>query len=277
MSDRSRPDVRAQTDEVQENSRPEASQEEANPTVVEEFLNVDPLADSYSGWVEEVPQRLQQEKPLLESALLCIDMQYLDAARGHGVFADAVDSGVPEEAQQYYFERLEKTVLPNVRRLQDHFRSIGQEVIHIRIQALTLDGRDRSPAHKRLELLAPPGSKEAEFLEEIAPQDDEIIVNKTASGVFSSTNINYILDNLDVENLYLTGVYTDECVSTTARDASDLGYYVTLIEDACATVTEERHEFTIETLRHRYCRILSTEETIEELGTSSQKERAAAS
>ncbi|HSR68243.1 MAG TPA: isochorismatase family cysteine hydrolase [Acidobacteriota bacterium] len=235
----------------------------------EEFINVDPLEDSYRGWVVQDPERFQRE-PVEGCALLCIDMQYLDAAPGHGVFAEAVDSGVPEEAQQYYFHRLEQVVLPNVRRLQDHFRHLNQEVIHVRIQSLTKDGRDRSPAHKRLQLLAAPGSKEADFLEQIAPMGDEIIINKSASGVFSATNLAYVLNNLDIETLFITGVYTDECVSTTIRDASDLGYYVILVEDACATVTEERHTFTVETLRNRYCRILSTEEVVEEVGGSPQ-------
>jgi nicotinamidase-related amidase len=93
--------------------------------------------------------------------------------------------GVPREAEEYYFNRLETQVLPNVRRLQDAFRAVGLEVIHTRIQSLTMDGRDRGPGHKRLGLHAAPGSKEAEFLEIVAPQGDEIVINKTASGVFT--------------------------------------------------------------------------------------------
>ncbi len=200
------------------------------------------------------------------TALLCIDMQYLDAADGYGVFADPEASGVPRTGRRYYFTSLREWVLPNVRILQDTFRTHGLEVIHCRIQALTQNGRDRGTGHKRLGLLAAPGSKESEFLEEVAPVGDEIIINKTASGVFCSTNLNYVLQNLGISALYVTGVYTNECVETTVRDACDLGYFVTMVEDACTTQTPDLHEATIKTLRDRYARIVSTEEAVEDIG-----------
>lgn len=200
-----------------------------------------------------------------DTALLCIDMQYLDAAEGSGLFTDPEKSGVPEAGRRYYFSRLQETVVPNIRRLQDAFRHHRLEVIHTRIQSLTRDGRDRSPGHKRLHLLAPPGSHEAEILEELKPVGDEIVMNKTASGVFSSTNLHYVLGNMGINALFVCGVYTNECVETTVRHACDLGYFVTLIEDACATVTPHLHEASIDTLRDRYARILSTEQALHDL------------
>ncbi|MCB1121039.1 MAG: isochorismatase family protein, partial [Verrucomicrobiae bacterium] len=131
-----------------------------------------------------------------DTALLCIDIQYLDAAEGFGVFADAETSGVPVEGREHYFSALKHQVFPNVRKIQDAFRQNNLEVIHTRIQSLTRDGRDRGTGHKRLGLLAPPDSKEAEFIESVAPIGDEIVINKTASGVFTSTNFHYVLKNL---------------------------------------------------------------------------------
>lgn len=200
-----------------------------------------------------------------DTGLLCIDFQYLDAAPGHGVFKDAVSAGIPREYQEYYFNRLENTVLPNVQRLQKAFRMARLEVIHTRIKSLTQDGRDRSAGHKRLNLLAPPGSKEAEILEDLAPEGDEIVIDKTASGVFTSTNINYVLTNMGINGLYIVGVYTNECVETTVRTASDLGYLVTMIDDACATVTENLHRASIATLKNRYARVLTTDEALADL------------
>ncbi len=198
------------------------------------------------------------------TALLCIDLQYLDAAPGHGVFRDSAQSGVSLEAQAYYFDRLENMALPNTRRLQDAFRSHQLEVIHTRIQSLTRDGRDRSKGHRRLGLLAAPGSRDADFLESVAPlaERDEIVINKTASGVFSSTNLHYVLNNMGVESLFIVGVYTNECVETTVRDACDLGYLVTVVEDCCATVTPELHEASLATLRDRYAKIIGLEEAV---------------
>lgn len=231
----------------------------------DEHLNIDPLRKDYHEAIIEHPRR---EQYLLhrDIALVCIDVQYLDAARGHGVFADVASSGVEPAAQDYYFERLDKTVLPNMRRLQDAFRAAELEVVHCRICALTRNGRDRSAGHKRLGLLAAPGSQEAEFLPEVAPVEDEIVINKTTSGVFPSTNIHYVLRNIGIRSLYLCGVYTNECVESTARDACDRGYFVTVIDDACATVTPRLHQASLDTLRDRYARVATTEEVLEELG-----------
>lgn len=223
--------------------------------------NVDPLEQRYRSYVTRPSDRiesLRQER----TALLCIDMQFLDAARGYGIFAEGSLDETPPEAQDYYFDMLDRVVIPNLRRLQDGFRAAGLEVIHIRIQSLTREGRDRSLGHKRLGLHAPPGSKEAEFLPQVAPKGDEIVINKTASGVFNSTNIEYVLNNLGIDSIYLTGVLTDECVSTAARDACDRGFAVTVIEDACASVTPERHAFTIATLKDRYAQVLDTDQAL---------------
>jgi nicotinamidase-related amidase len=230
----------------------------------EDFQEIDPLRDAYRESITHAPavtRSLESHK----TALLCIDMQYLDAAPGYGVFANAEASGVPVEAQEYYFDRLKYTVLPNVRRLQDAFRSRGLEVIHTRIQSLTHDGRDRGIGHKRLGLHAAPGSKEAEFLEQVAPLEDEIVINKTASGVFNATNIAYILRNLDITGLFVVGVYSNECVSTAIRDACDLGFFVTLISDGCATVTPELQRATITTMKDRYARVMTTRDAVTEI------------
>ena len=127
-------------------------------------LQFDPLKDVYrktfalnKGHFENLTHH--------NTALLCIDMQYLDAADGYGLFKHDGTSPVSQEGRDYYFSQLRETVLPNVHNLQNCFRAHGLEVIHIRIQSLTRDGRDRSKGHKRLNLLAPPGSGEACFLE----------------------------------------------------------------------------------------------------------------
>jgi len=240
-----------------------AEDKEKNLTT-DDFLEVDPLRDTYRQSITHTPA-VTRSLELHKTALLCIDMQYLDAAPGLGVFADIEASGVPPEAQEYYFDRLKYTVLPNVRRLQDAFRARGLEVIHTRIQSLTQDGRDRSPGHKRLGLHAAPGSREAQFLEAVTPQENEIIINKTASGVFNSTNIAYILRNLEINGLFVVGVYSNECVSTAIRDACDLGFYVTLISDGCATVTPELQRATMITMKDRYARVLNTAEAIQEI------------
>jgi nicotinamidase-related amidase len=194
-------------------------------------------------------------------ALLCIDIQYLDAAPGHGCFANLPAGLEPDLA--YYFDRLDHTVVPNVQKLQTGFRQAKQEVIHTRIQSLTQDGRDRSLEHKRLGLHAAPGSKEAEFLPAVAPQGDEIVIPKTASGVFSCTNLDYVLRNLGMTQL--VGVLTSECVETAARVAADRGYLVYIPADGAATVHPDLHQDALEAMRHTYACITSTDEILSQV------------
>lgn len=227
---------------------------------------IDPLKEFYRDVVADDYQERLDNLDRQGIALLVIDMQYLDAAEGFGLFKDITASGIPLDQQKYYFDTLREYVIPNIQQLLSVFRQQGMEVIHTRIQSLTQDGRDRSHGHKRLNLLAPAGSKEADFLEAVAPQGDEIIINKTASGVFSSTNLNYVLTNLGIHELVVAGVYSNECVETTIRDACDLGYLVTMVEDGCTTVTPELHQATVTNLRNRYAAVEPTDRLVERFG-----------
>ncbi len=230
----------------------------------DETRSDDPLREAYRAGIVE-PQIVLSELRAREVALLVVDMQYLDAAPGYGVFRAEAASGVPPASQKYYFDSLDRTVIPNIARMQATFRELGLEVIHTRIRSLTPDGRDRSPGHKRLGLHAAPGSKEAEFLPAVAPVEGEIVIDKTASGVFTATNIEYVLRNLGIRALFVAGVYTNECVSTAVRDGSDLGFHMTLVQDACTTVTPDLQMATIRTLRDRYARVLRTGSALREI------------
>lgn len=207
-----------------------------------------------------------------QSCLLCIDLQHLGCSEGFGVFENHRNSGVSEESIQYYLKTLRETVIPNVAKLQRYFRDRQFEILHTRIQSLTEDGRDRSLEHKRLGLHAPPGSRLAEFLDDVKPMENEVVLNKTASGAFVSTNIEYLLRNMRVAELFVVGVYTNECVSSSVRSAADLGFDVHLISDATAAITEQLHTATLLTSKDRYARVLTTEEAITELEEKREKQ-----
>ncbi len=105
------------------------------------------------------------------------------------------------------------------------------------------------------------------MVDELAPGDDEIVLPKGSSSVFVSTHIDYLLRNLGVKQLVLSGLLTDQCVESAVRDACDLGYLVTLVPDACATYTEERHQFSLRAIKG-YCRQVSTNALLAEIGVA---------
>jgi ureidoacrylate peracid hydrolase len=152
-----------------------------------------------------------------------------------------------------------------MQRLQAGCRGAGIEVTYTLIENLTADGRDRSLDYKITGLNVPKGSSGPKVLDAIRPEGDEIIIPKTASSVFNSTNIDYVLRNLGMRYLILAGVVTDQCVESAVRDACDLGYLVTMVPDACATYSQERHDNTLSAIKG-YCRQRTTAELLEEIG-----------
>ena len=68
-----------------------------------------------------------------------------------------------------------------------------------------------------------------QVLDCIQPGPDEIVLPKTSSSVFTTTNVDSILRNLGVKHLILVGCLTDQCVESAVRDACDLNYLVTLV------------------------------------------------
>jgi ureidoacrylate peracid hydrolase len=211
-------------------------------------------------------QVLSREIPLVpaQSALLFIDVQNFGAHRRGGEFAGLSQAEI-DAKYGYYFARLETVALPNMRRLQAACRGSGIEVMYTVIESLTRDGRDRSLDYKITGFHVPKGAWDAQVLDAIAPEGDEIVLPKTSSSVFISTNIDYVLRNLGVRQLAIAGLITDQCVESAVRDACDLGYLVTLVTDACATYSQKRHDNTLRAIRG-YCRQRTTDQLLAELG-----------
>ena len=187
------------------------------------------------------------------SALLSIDLQYMSTTRDMGIVSQLSD-----QAYQNFHQQLTKCVLPHVEQVHSCCRHYNIEMIHVRIQSLTQDGRDRSLSHKRLQLHAAPGSYAAQFLPQASPLAGEIILNKTASGVFSATNLSYLLKNLAIQTLIVIGAYSNECVSNAVRVACDEGYQVIVIEDACIAIRSEIHQRSMYDLHQRYAQVVTT-------------------
>jgi ureidoacrylate peracid hydrolase len=210
---------------------------------------------------------LSREIPIIpdRSALLLIDVQNYNSRPDGGEYKEqGLTSEEAEAKYAYFFTRLNKETIPNMKRLQNACREKGIEVMYTVIESLTKDGRDRSLDYKITGFNVPKGSWDAQVIDAIKPIEDEIVFPKTSSSVFISTNIHYILGNLDVDFLVISGLLTDQCISSAVRDACDLGYLVTLITDACATYTQQRHETSLSHIKG-YCRQRTTDAFLSEL------------
>lgn len=199
------------------------------------------------------------------AALAIIDMQYATGSRQGALSRKLAAEG--STVGNYRFERIERFVLPNTLRLRERFRRLGQPVLHVTVGAAMPDASD-APVHMRklfVEFRNHLGSREHEILDELKPLPDEHVLRKTTIGAFASTNIDSLLRALGCDQLYLTGVSTNMCVETTAREAADRGFGVTLVEDACGTTHEDLHLVTMRNFQRLFGRVRSTAESLSEL------------
>jgi ureidoacrylate peracid hydrolase len=209
-----------------------------------------------------VPSREVEIDPR-HAALLIVDVQNYTARRDGGEYRDLTEREI-EGRFGYFFRTMEDGALPNLQRLQAACRRGGIEVLYTVIESLTVDGRDRGLDYKISGLHVPKGSWDAQMLDAIAPTEDEIVIPKTSSSPFISTNIDYVLRNLGVRSLILAGILTDQCIDSSARNACDLGYLVTIATDACATHSRQRHEWSLRNNRG-YARQRTTAELVAEI------------
>ncbi|MEV8034339.1 isochorismatase family protein [Streptomyces sp. NPDC002742] len=80
-----------------------------------------------------------------------------------------------------------------------------------------------------------PALGQVRLMDELRRQDGEPLIHKTSHNAFTTTNLQQLLTERGVRELTVCGIRTEQCVETTTRLASDLGYRVTFVSDATAT------------------------------------------
>jgi nicotinamidase-related amidase len=208
------------------------------------------------------------------TALVVIDLTYQQASRHHGVCRRIAEAGNGDDLE-YYLTRMEGTVVPNNARLVEAFRAHGAPVIYTRCVSLRGDGSDQTWRHRSFGLVCSLDDPDAEILAEVAPQPGDIVLNKTGSSVFTSTNCEHLLRNMGITTLVVTGIFTNSCVEGTTRDAGDLDFRVLLAEDACAAMSPSGHAKALEYLDANFCHVKTTEEIVGLLEASAARRLAA--
>jgi len=164
------------------------------------------------------------------TALLVIDLQ-IDFLSPDGYFA-----------RKGYDPSPLRAILPNVNRLIAAARSAGLLIVHTR-QGYRADLADMTPYERgrrrragldgtEILLRSSPGFA---IVPEIAVAATDVIVDKTANGAFTYTDLEHILRARGISHLIFTGCTTDVCVHSTLREACDRNFQCCLVEDACAS------------------------------------------
>ena len=109
------------------------------------------------------------------------------------------------------------------RSVLDGFRASGEPIVHI--------------FHVSTEAEAPffvKGTPGIEIHPLVAPVGDEIVLAKHEPNSFIGTGLQQVLTDEGVTELVVVGMMSSMCIDSTTRAASELGFEVTVVSDACA-------------------------------------------
>ena len=198
------------------------------------------------------------------TALLIVDIQTYTASINEG---------------SEYFTGKFPSITSNIAEVASAFRATPNcEVVFTYLQSLTPDRRDISVDYKLsgpalCQIPGPTTNDDSLFLNDCHPiRQQDILLPKTSCSVFHSTNLHYVLSNLGIRHLVIVGQLTDQCITSAARGAADLGYYVTVVTDACvarSAAEEERGRANVA----GFARLLDTAAVIQELRTARSQEQ----
>jgi ureidoacrylate peracid hydrolase len=189
------------------------------------------------------------------AALLVIDVQNDFAADGG--FFDQIGADV---------RSIQATVIPALARLLESARAAGMLVVFVQAiydaQYLSAPMRERN---KRRQVEMPrclTGSWGADF-HGVRPAPGEPVVIKHRYSAMLNTELDAVLKRCGISSLLLTGVATDTCVESTARDAYFMDYYVTLVADCCGAFNEGDHLGALKRFDRDYGAVVTSDDLID--------------
>jgi nicotinamidase-related amidase len=100
----------------------------------------------------------------------------------------------------------------------------------------------------KLPVFMAPGSEDAEIYKDVAPGNDDIVLNKNTASLFIGTNADNMFKNAGITTLIFTGIATEIGVESSVRDAGNLGYFTVVASDSCSSQSKEMHEASLKSI-----------------------------
>ncbi len=200
------------------------------------------------------------------TALVVVDMQIYFMAEGQQMACPAA-----------------RDIVPNVNRLADAVRKAGGKVIWI--QNLnpweTLDSwktiQERYLPEKR-EIRMRSMQRDAEPFQlwpdlDVRPEDERVIKRRYSAFIQGSSDIENVLRDNGIGTVIVTGVATNVCCESTARDAMMLNYRTMMVSDGCAAPSDEEHAAAMGNFYLFFGDVQSTDEIVARLDASARRNR----
>ncbi|KAI5678396.1 hypothetical protein M9H77_09346 [Catharanthus roseus] len=96
------------------------------------------------------------------------------------------------------------------------------------------------------------GTSEAELIDDLGRKDGDLVIEKNTYSAFRGTNLEEKLKKMGVEEVIVSGVMTNLCCETTAREAFVRGFRVFFSTDATATTSEDLHQATLKNMAYGF-------------------------
>lgn len=152
----------------------------------------------------------------------------------------------------------------NIAKILEQWRKTNRPVIHVK----HISENPNSMFYRK--------SSGSEFLDSFTPLQNEFVVEKNKSSAFADTTLEDFLIKSEIQDLVLTGFTANECISTTAQDASLLSFTTFVAGDATATFdlrdpagklikAEKVHKLTLTNIHNLYANVIDTESVITEI------------
>jgi len=190
-----------------------------------------------------------------ETAHLVIDVQ--------NTYLEQKSNPKENDEWQPFFNRMSNVLIPNIKSLISFLREKKVENIFARIACLKESGIDRSLSQKKPGfnyLLLPKNIPSGQIVNELKPKLEDIVMIKTTDSALTGTNLRLVLSNMGIKNVICTGIFTDQCVSSTVRSLADESFNVIVVEDCCAAATDELHQHELEIINMIYCHVVTLDE-----------------
>jgi ureidoacrylate peracid hydrolase len=95
---------------------------------------------------------------------------------------------------------------------------------------------------------------------QVRPRADEVVITKHRYGAFESSDLDLVLRSRGIRTVIMTGVATNVCVETTARQAFLRDYYVVFTSDCTATYSQAEHDATLHNIDTFFGAVVSADE-----------------
>lgn len=118
------------------------------------------------------------------------------------------------------------------------------------------------------------GSWGGDFYGAVRPQTGDVVISKHRYSGFHNTDLDLVLRTNGIRTIVLTGVATNVCVETTAREGFVRDYYVVVVEDGTATYSQDAHIASLRNIEQFFGEVTSLDELCALWVTSAKRQTA---